>query len=80
MKRFLYLLTLVLAGVLSLGFFLGWFAVTAGMVGDRFTITFSVDRDKFQTDEHTALERVPGGGQPGQEPAAPAVGPPPKPE
>ena len=71
MKRFLFLLTLVMVGVVGLGFYFGWFALTAGMIGDRFNITLSVDKDKFQADERTALERVQGEGPPMNGPATP---------
>ena len=80
MKRFLFLLTLVMVGVVGLGFYLGWFALTAGMIGDRFSITFSVDKDKFQTDERTALEPVQGEGPLMKDPAVPAADAPEKPE
>jgi uncharacterized protein YxeA len=47
MKGFLCLLVLVAAGVIGLGFYLGWFHIDSDSANGKSRITFSVDTDKI---------------------------------
>jgi uncharacterized protein HemX len=58
MKRLLSVLVLVVAGVVGLGFYLGWFQVASDSADHKIHITATVDKDKFQEDEKKALEKV----------------------
>jgi hypothetical protein len=58
MKRLLIVLVLVVAGVVGLGFYRGWFRVSAASADAKSNITFTVDKDKFQEDKKTVQEKV----------------------
>ena len=60
MKRFLVVLTLIVAGVLGLAFYMGWVGFTTDSTSGKLNITFMVDRDKIKEDEQKALEKVHG--------------------
>jgi hypothetical protein len=58
MKRLLLVLVLVGAGTVGLGFYLGWFHVGSDNADGKSNVTLSVDKDKFQKDENTAVANV----------------------
>lgn len=58
MKRLFLVLVLVGAGVVGLGFYLGWFHVEADSGGGKSAVTLSVDRDKIQEDRNTTAASV----------------------
>lgn len=58
MKPFLFVLVLVGAGIIGLGFLLGWFHVGSDNTDGKSNVTFSVDKDKVQEDKKTAVADV----------------------
>jgi hypothetical protein len=56
MKRLLVVFVLAVAGVVGLGFYLGWFQLASDSAGEKPNITFTVDPDKFQEDKEKARE------------------------
>jgi len=58
MKRFLFVLVLIGAGVVGLGFYLGWFHIGSENADGKSNVTLSVDTDKFQADGKTAVANV----------------------
>ncbi len=58
MRRFLFVLLVVVAGVVGLAFYLGWVGFTSDDTGGLLNITFRVNKDKFQEDEKAVLEKV----------------------
>jgi hypothetical protein len=58
MNRLIFVVVLVVAGVVGLGFYLGWFHVGSENANGSSSVTLSVDKDKFQKDEHTAVTNV----------------------
>jgi len=58
MKRLLVVLVLLVAGVAGLGLYLGWFKVGSESGDGKSRITLTVDKDKIQADEKTAVEKV----------------------
>jgi hypothetical protein len=62
MKGILFVLILVGAGVVCLGFYLGWFHIGSENADGKSNVTFSVDTDKIQKDKTAALATVEGVG------------------
>jgi hypothetical protein len=62
MKRFLFVLVLVGAGVIALGFYRGWFRIGSDNADGKSNVTLSVDADKFQQDRKAAVAKVQGVG------------------
>jgi hypothetical protein len=58
MSRSLVVLVLLLAGVVGLGFYLGWFHLATESTARQTNITVTVDRDKIQEDKDRAQEKV----------------------
>jgi hypothetical protein len=58
MKRFLIALALLVAIVLGLGFYLGWFRVSADRTDQKTNIKITIDQDKIREDEEKAKEKV----------------------
>jgi hypothetical protein len=69
-KGFLIVIVLVAAGVVGLGFYLGWFRVSSGGGGGESNVTLTVDTDKIQEDANKAQEKVHDLGHRVKEPAA----------
>jgi hypothetical protein len=63
MKRFLVVLLLFVAGVVGLGFYLGWFRLSTDRTDQKTNITITVDQDKIREDEEKAKEKVQDIGQ-----------------
>jgi hypothetical protein len=57
-NRFFALLRLLVAGVVGLGFCLGWFRLSTDRTEQKTNITLSVDEDKIQEDTVKAKERI----------------------
>jgi hypothetical protein len=71
MKRLFFLILLIGAGVIGLGFYRGWFQVGSDSADGKSNLTLSVNKEKFQDDkkeaeadvqglEHKAKEKVAG--------------------
>jgi len=60
MTRLFFVLILVVAGVVGLGFYLGWFQVASEGTDGKTHITLTVNKDKIQADEKTVLDKVHG--------------------
>jgi hypothetical protein len=71
MKSLIGVLILVLAVVVGLGFYLGWFHLGSESADGKDHITLTVDEEKIKEDKKTALEKMHKLGQP----AAPAQPP-----
>jgi predicted negative regulator of RcsB-dependent stress response len=63
MNRFLVVLLLLVAGVVGLGFYLGWFRFSTDSEGQKTNITITVDQEKIREDEEKAKEKVQQVGQ-----------------
>ena len=58
MKRLLVVFVLLAAGVVGLGFYLGWFHFTTGGTDANPSATITVDQDKIKADKEKAAEKV----------------------
>jgi cell division protein FtsX len=58
MSRLLTVLVLLVAGVIGLGFYLGWFSVSSTRTGDKVNVTVTMDQDKIQQDKEKAQKKV----------------------
>jgi hypothetical protein len=56
--RPLIVLVLIVAGVVALGFYRGWFHVTSESSAAKPAITVTVDKDKIQRDKNDAQKKV----------------------
>jgi len=63
MKGALLVLALILAGVVGLGFYLGWFHFSSGSDDKNAHITVSLDKDQIQKDKDKAVDKVQDLGQ-----------------
>jgi hypothetical protein len=71
MNRLLVVLVLVVAGIVGLGFYQGWFHVASDGGGGESNITFTVDTDKMHEDKDKAMEKVQDLGHQAKDKAAP---------
>jgi len=70
--RFLIVLLFLVAGVVGLGFYRGWFHVSSKGSADKSNVTLTVDKDKVKQDAKDAKEKVQSAGnRPGDKAAAP---------
>ena len=67
--RFLIILLLIVAGIVGLGFYSGWFAVSAERSPDKSNVTLTVDKDKAKQDARDAKQKVQGTGDEAPAPA-----------
>jgi predicted negative regulator of RcsB-dependent stress response len=58
MKRLLIVFLLVVAGVVGLGFYLGWFQLSTISTDQKTNISITVDQNKMREDEEKAKEKV----------------------
>jgi len=58
MKNLLIVLALAGAGVIGLGFYLGWFHIGSDNAGGISNVTLSVDKDKIEADRKIAVAKV----------------------
>ena len=63
MKTLLVVVVLLLAGIAGLGFYQGWFRLSADGSDQQPSATFTVDKDKIQADGEAAKDTVQGLGQ-----------------
>jgi hypothetical protein len=76
MKRLLLVLVLVVAGVLGLGFYRGWFHVASDSADGESNLTFTVDTNKIGEDRKTAQQKAQDLGHSGKDKTgAPTEGP-----
>jgi hypothetical protein len=73
MSRIFLALVLLVACVVGLGFYLGWFEVASDGTDGKTHIKLTVDKEKIKEDEQKVLEKVHNIGRPGTDKAtAPA--------
>ena len=58
MKRFVIFLVLVMACVVGLGFYRGWFSVASNTDDAKRNVTFTADPTKIREDENKVVEKV----------------------
>ena len=58
MNRFLFVIVLVGAVIIGLGFYRGWFHLGSDNAEHKSNVTLSVDKDKIKDDEKKAVEKV----------------------
>jgi predicted negative regulator of RcsB-dependent stress response len=63
MKRLMVVVVLLVLGIVVLGFYQGWFRLSADSADQKSSATITVDQDKFQKDEAKAKEKVHDFGQ-----------------
>jgi hypothetical protein len=62
MQRLLFVLIIVIACLLGLGLYRGWFGITTDGSGSQHRITLTVDEDKIKADEKKARDQLPSMG------------------
>jgi hypothetical protein len=67
MRNVLFVLVLLVAGVICLGFYLKWFNVSSDQSDGQRHITLTVDEDKVKADETKAKESIQGVGHKAKE-------------
>lgn len=60
MKAIVFVLVLLVAGVVVLGFYRGWVSFTSDSADAKPNVTLTVDQEKFQEDRKAATESVQG--------------------
>jgi hypothetical protein len=76
MTRLLGVLVLIAAGILGLGYYLGWFHFAKDSADDnKLHYSVTVDEEKILDDKKKAQEKVQGVGQPVKDSAAVPVKP-----
>ena len=63
MKGLFVVLLLVVACVLAVGFYQGWFRFSKDAAHDKVNVTLTVDQDKIKDDTHKAEQKVQDIGQ-----------------
>jgi predicted negative regulator of RcsB-dependent stress response len=58
MKRLLVVVVLLVAGIVGLGFYRGWFRFSTDNTDPNVNATITVDQDKIQADKEKAEEKV----------------------
>jgi hypothetical protein len=58
MKGFLLVCVMLVACVVGLGFYQGWFHLSTDSADDKSNVTLTVDQDKFKKDEEKAKEKI----------------------
>jgi len=58
MSRMLLVLALIMAVVIGLGFYMGWFHFSSASDDKKAHITVSVDKDQIQKDKDKAVDKV----------------------
>ena len=62
-KTLVVVFVLLMVGIAGLGFYRGWFSLSADNTDHQSSATITVDNDKIQEDEHIAKEKVDEFGQ-----------------
>jgi hypothetical protein len=60
MKALVFVLVLLLAGIIGLGFYRGWFRLSMESMDNRPSATITVDKDKIHEDEQKSKDKVQG--------------------
>jgi len=63
MKRLLVVVVLLVAGIVGLGFYRGWFRLSTDNTDPNLNATITVDQDKIQADKEKAEDKVQDLGQ-----------------
>ena len=58
MKSIIFALVLIAAGVVGLGYYMGWIQFSSGSSDNKANITLSVNKDKIQEDKDKAVDKV----------------------
>ncbi len=58
MSRLLVVFLLLVAGVVALGIYQGWFTFTSNNTDDKANINIKVDKEKIKEDENKAAKKV----------------------
>jgi hypothetical protein len=58
MRRLLFVIVLIGACVVALGFYQGWFRIRSDNTDGKSNVTLSMDKDKIKEDEKKAQEKV----------------------
>jgi len=56
--RFRIVLVLIIAGIVGLGWYRGWFHLSSDRGADKSNVTLTVDKDKMQADKEKAVGKV----------------------
>ncbi len=56
--RTVIILVLIVAGVVGLGWYRGWFQFSSGSQDNKADITVSVDKDKIRADKDKVVEKL----------------------
>jgi hypothetical protein len=67
MKALVFIVVLLLAGFVGLGFYRGWYHLSTDNTDSKGSTTFTVDKVKIHEDEQKAKEKVHGFGQEAKE-------------
>ena len=65
-------LVLIVAVVVGLGFYRGWFRASSNSADGKADVTLTVDKDKVQSDARGAKDKVQGAGDGAEAAAVPA--------
>ena len=63
MRRMSLVLVVIVAGVVGLGFYMGWFHFSSGSDDNNAHVTVSVDKGQIQKDKDKAVDKVQDLGQ-----------------
>ena len=69
MRTLVFVVVVLLAGTVGLGFYRGWFGLSTNGADQKPSATITVDKEKFHADEEMAKEKVEGLGQKAKEKA-----------
>ena len=63
MKGTIFVIVLIIAGVVGLGFYMGWFEMSSKSDDNKASVTLSVDRGKLQEDKDKGASKVEDAGE-----------------
>ena len=58
MKKLMFVVVLLLAGIAGLGFYRGWFSLSTENADHKPSATITVDKDKIQQDKNDVKKKV----------------------
>jgi uncharacterized protein YxeA len=73
MKRILFVLVLLVAATVAVGFYMGWFTMTTGTADGKTNVNVTVDKDKIKADEQRAKDKAKEIGEKAKDKAGAAV-------
>ena len=62
MRRLMFVVIVLMACIVALGFYRGWFGLSTEGAGSQHRITLTVDEDKIKADEKKARDQLPAMG------------------